>query len=136
MAVKIYTGFFLLAIVLLYFAYRQYQNTTDLLLMGKKAKATVINLIKSRSDDGYVYKPVFEYKTANGERKTYTSSIGSSPPAYRVGEQVQVVYDKMNDVVKIVSFWGLYRWTIILLMIASPILVLTTAYLFYTKSLV
>ena len=134
MATNIYTGFFLFSLALVYFAYRQYLNTQDLLLMGKKTQATVIDLIQVSSDDGgYTYKPVFEYR-AKGEKRTHVSSISSSPAPYQVGEKVQIVFDTMDDEVKIVSFWGLYRWSVILLMFAAPIFVLCGSYLLYSKA--
>ncbi len=133
MAIKIYTVFFLLSLAMIYFAYKQYANTQELLLMGTKTKAQVINLIQSRSDDGYTYAPVFEYKD-NGQVKTYRSSISSSPPAYQEGQWVPIVFNTMNGEVKVVGFWGLYRWSVILLMLASPIFILCGSYLLYTKS--
>ena len=133
MAIKIYTGFFLLSLVLIYFAYKQYANTQDLLLMGKKAKGRVIEMIRTSSDDGYTYTPIFEYM-ANGEIKTFKSTISSSPPAYATGDIVPIVFEGNDGEVKIVSLWGLYRWSVILLMLASPIFILCGAYLLYTKS--
>ena len=133
MAVNIYTGFFLSSLTLIYFAFKQYTNTKDLLLMGSQTTAKVIDLIESRSDEGYTYTPVFEYTEQGGQRKTYKSKISSSPPSYNIGDHVQIVYNKLDDEVKIISFWGLYRWSIILMMIASPIFVLTSAYLLYTR---
>ncbi|CAN0579848.1 unnamed protein product, partial [Ectocarpus sp. 12 AP-2014] len=35
--------------------------------------------------------------------------------------------------VRVVSFWGLYRWSVILLMIASPLLIIGGAYLLFIK---
>ncbi len=133
MAIKIYTSFFLLSLVMIYFAYKHYANTQDLLLMGKKTKGRVIKMVVSRSDDGYTYAPVFEYQ-ANGQTKTYKSTVSSSPPAYAEGDIVSLVFDDSDGEVKIISFWGLYRWSVILLMMASPIFILCGSYLLYTKS--
>ena len=52
-----------------------------------------------------------------------------------VGEKVKIVYDQQDDdEVKTISFWGLYRWTIILSCIAAPLLIIGGGYLLYLRS--
>ena len=82
-------------------------------------------------DDGTTYKPVFEYFDNNKISYIFKSEVSSSPKPYKLGHKVEIVYDKNHENVKVISFWGLYRWSIILLMIASPLFVLGTAYFLY-----
>jgi len=66
------------------------------------------------------------------KKQQYTSGISSRPPAYEIGEKVKLIYSPQQiDDVKTISFWGLYRWSVILLMDASPLLVIGGAYLLY-----
>ncbi|GIW72147.1 MAG: hypothetical protein KatS3mg102_1689 [Planctomycetota bacterium] len=52
--------------------------------------------------------PVVEF-TANGQRYRFTSSVSSNPPAYSVGERVQVLYDpEQPQRARIDSFWQLH----------------------------
>ncbi len=129
----LYGGMLLISIVLIYFSYRHYYSTKELINQGIKTTATVIDLIQIRGDDGYTYKPVFKYTNRAGAEIEFKSEISSSPPAYKTGDRVQIIYSKDGDERKVVSFWGLYRWTIVLLTIASPLLIIGGGYIMYTK---
>ena len=62
-----YTGMMFLSIVLIYFAYQNFNKTQRLVNTGVKTKGMVTDLIEVRGDDGYTYKPVFEYIDKNHE---------------------------------------------------------------------
>lgn len=129
----LYSGIFLISIVLIYFAIKQYSNTKELISTGIKTTAEVIDLIEISGDDGYTYKPVFEYTDRTNTKIIFKSKVSSSPPSYKIGDNVNIIYSKDNDERKIVTFWGLYRWTIILLSIASPFFIIGGGYLLYSK---
>ncbi|SHG55851.1 DUF3592 domain-containing protein [Flagellimonas flava] len=139
MAVKRYTmwmllygSFLFLGLVLAYIAFQHYQKTQKLLLDGVRATATVSQLLTNQDSDGNTYTPVFEFKDRTNTLQTYRSPISSSPPAYKVGDKVKIVYDRKDSGnVKTVSFWGLYRVSVILMMVASPLLVIGASYLLY-----
>lgn len=42
------------------------------------------------------YQPVIEFTPADGKKTRFTDSIGSEPPDYEVGDQVDVVYNPKN----------------------------------------
>jgi len=80
-----------------------------------------------------VAKPYFNFVDRFQEKQKITNGITSSPPRYKTGDKVEIVYH-IDDPkqIKLVSFWGLYRWSIILLMIAAPFLVIGGSYLLYS----
>ena len=128
----LYWGLFTTGMVLLYFAMRSYNNTRGLLGAGIKTTAIVVEMITVSSSDGATYKPVFEFRDRRQEIRKYESDISSSPPSHKVGEKVKIVYDPKDDNdVKTISFWGLYRWSIILSCIAAPFLIIGGGYLLY-----
>lgn len=129
----LYAGLFIISFVLVYFAIKQYNGTKELMHSGIKTTATVIDLIEISGDDGYTYKPVFEYKDRNDTSFTFKSDVSSSPAPYKIGARVKIIYDRDHDERKVVSFWGLYRWTIILLCIASPMLIIGGGYFLYAR---
>lgn len=130
----LYWGLFTAGFVMAFFAIKMYNETNQLLKTGIKTNATVIEMIRVSGDDGPTYKPVFEYMDRNHTRKEFKSEVSSSPPSYSIGEKVKIVYNpKEDDEVKTISFWGLYRWTIILLSIASPLLIIGGGYLMYSR---
>lgn len=80
----------------LWFGWRGYTLTTN----GETTTGRVIELSESTDGEGAccVYSPVFEY-TVNSRRYTFESLNASDPPAYRVGQEVEVIYnvDDPND---------------------------------------
>ena len=129
----LYVGMLVVSVVLIYFAYKQYHASQNLMAEGIKTKAKVIDLIEVSGDDGSTYKPVFEYTDRNNNVVAFTSSVSSSPAPYSIGDNVTIVYAKNSDERKVVSFWGLYRWTIILLSMASPLLIIGGGYFLYSR---
>lgn len=129
-----YSVLFLLGWVLAYLAWTQFQKSRDLLNKGERTTANVVAYQKSQGKNGTLYAPIFEFKDRSQELITFTSNINSSPPTYDIGENVKIVYHNHSaQNVKVISFWGLYRWSVILLMIASPLLVIGGAYLLYSR---
>tara|TARA_R110002049_G_scaffold28018_1_gene96072 strand:- start:109541 stop:109951 length:411 start_codon:yes stop_codon:yes gene_type:complete len=123
---------FLLGAFIAYSAFVQYQKTQRLLDCGIRTTAKVIDLRVSQSDDGTTYRPVFEYTDRTLVVRTFESQISSSPAPYTIGDTVKIIYNpKEKDAVKTVSFWGLFRWSVILSMIAAPLLIIGGSYLLY-----
>lgn len=130
-----YSVLFALGCFLAYYAWTQFQKSQDLLNKGVRTTATVVGYNTSKGKNGTLYAPIFEFNDRSHELVTFTSNINNSPPAYEIGEDVKIVYNNRNTQdVKVVSFWGLYRARVILLMIASPLLVIGTSYLLYSSS--
>jgi hypothetical protein len=129
----LYSGMLLISLVLIYFSVKQYSSSKELINNGIKTTAKVIDLIRISSDDGYTYKPVFEFTDRTNTLITFKSEVSSSPAPYKIGDQVNIVYSKESEDRKIISFWGLYRWTIILLCIAAPLIIIGGGYMFYSR---
>ena len=129
----IFYGFlFLLGSFLAYMAFSQYQKTAILLEKGIKTTATVINYIESEGDNNTLYNPVFEFVDKSMTTRNFESGISSYPPAYELGEKVKILYSRSNvKEVKTISFWGLYRGSVILFMIGAPFLIIGGSYLLY-----
>jgi hypothetical protein len=132
MATYLYPGLLLIALVLIFFAIKAYFTSNNLLKDGNKTVATVIDLIEVSGDDGSTYKPVFEYMDSGGKARTFESDVSSRPASYSIGEREQIVYSSNHDEHRVISFWGLYRNTIIMLSIASPMLIIGGGYLLYS----
>lgn len=70
-----------------------------------EGKGHVTNLVRSNSKNGYVFKPVVEFQTVDGTRIEFTSSMGTSPPSYDVGDNVTVYYDPKDPHSAMLSDW-------------------------------
>ena len=129
-------GLLFLGLISLYYAYHHYTKTTNLISDGVKTTATVNRLVEVTSDDGYTYKAVFEFKDRYDGNFEFISSVSSNPPMYKVGERVKIVYNANDpDEVMIVSFWGLYHWSVILFCIACPLIIIGGGYIMYARGL-
>ena len=69
-----------------------YLNTRAFIASSIQAEGLVIDMIARRSDGETTYAPKVEFVAENGETYTFVSSLGSSPPTFRVGQSVGVRY--------------------------------------------
>ena len=68
-------------------------NTITWLKRTVEAQGTVTQMLHVTDKDGdLTYKPVVRFSTAEGKTIEFKSSFSTSPPAYRVGQSVAVVY--------------------------------------------
>src|SRR5262245_58085058 len=91
--------FLLLGAGLLIGAFYAFSSTKHFVIRAVPAQGTVVGLetsySSSKSGPSKRYHPVIEFMA--GPRKIYfTSSAGSSPPSYVVGESVKVLYEESN----------------------------------------
>jgi hypothetical protein len=88
----------------------------------------------STSSGSGIYHPVVAYITSAGERRTFRSLIGSSPPAYRVGETVDVLYDRTNPAdARIASFWSLWFVQIVFGVVGSVLALVGFGFFVYRR---
>ena len=60
---------------------------------GVHPQGTLVEMVGSRDSDGsYSSRPVVEFVAADGTRHRFASSVSTSPPAYSVGQRVDVIY--------------------------------------------
>lgn len=127
-----YSVLFFIGAGLAYGAYSEFSKTSILLNKGIQTLAIVKDYHVSSGENGPMYAPIFEFKDRSQNIQIFESGINSSPPAYKIGDKVKIIYNPLKvDNVKTISFWGLYRGSVILSMIAAPFLIIGGAYLLY-----
>lgn len=91
---------------------------------GVTTTGTVIRLEESSSSDGSccVYSPVIEFTANNDRNYSFESGNASYPPAYDVGEQVNVLYDPSDPDTAQINKWT-ERWLFPIIII--PVMILT-----------
>ena len=113
-----------LGVVFLLLAIFSFRNTMEFLKNGDKATATVIDLHKYESE-GEVFAPVFTFRTKDNQVITYELAEGNDPPTWKVGEATTVIYDPVDpSKVSLYSYFRVFVWTLVLLSIALPLLVI------------
>lgn len=91
-------------------------NTRSFIATSVTTQGTVINFIRrsstsnrTTSSRGYVYYPVIKFTPPSGDPITFESNSGSSSPEFRLGEQVEVLYNpKKTDSPMINSSFSLW----------------------------
>lgn len=90
---------------------------------GVTTTGTVTELEASDSSEGgcCVYSPVIEFTANNGQTYTFEGDTASDPPAYDVGEQVDVLYDPNDPDTAQINKWT-ERWLFPMIIIPAMIL--------------
>lgn len=115
-----------LGVVLLGIAGLVFFREQSFLSSAEKATGKVVDYNLSSSDDGgSTYCPVIEFTTQAGEPVKFFANVCSSPPAYEIGEDVEVFYDPQDiKRVQMSSFWAQYTGVLVLSCIGLPLLLL------------
>ena len=113
--------FFLIGLTLLIAGFLSYQYNQKFIAGSVVTTGTVVDLARKTSTSGdsspnsYVYYPVIQFKTKNGSLIEFRSNVGSNPPSFRKGDQVQVRYlEKDPYKARINSFMQIWFVSIIL----------------------
>ena len=104
------SNFGYIGLPMLLFGFLGFINALLFALTSKKTKGIVTAFTSSRgSKGGTVYHPVYTFTTEDGQELTQEDKLGSNPPAFIVGQEVQVLYSPRNpQSAKIKTFSGLY----------------------------
>ncbi|MBD0258474.1 MAG: DUF3592 domain-containing protein [Cytophagales bacterium] len=126
----------LVGFVLMGIAYWQFGQTMKLLKNGERAKARVLKLIGTGGDDGTSYRPLFEFVTKANQVQQFEYDVSSSPPAWEVGEEADVIYDPEHPQgARLLGYWGLFIGTIVLVAVAAPFIVIGSGYFLYVMAI-
>jgi hypothetical protein len=113
----------LLSLGLAFAAYYYGRTSWSLTRDGVAITGTVVALKESAAtqDSGITYTPVIGYVVA-GQTHTFTSNVSSDPPAYKVGDPVNVIY-KQGDPTRVrVDSWS-ELWLLPVILGASAVTV-------------
>jgi hypothetical protein len=74
-----------------------------------KTTGTVFGFGKSMGKSGYIYCPQVAFTDAHGRKIQFESEVGAQPPAYVIGQQVQIIYQQNNpqkaEIDSVTSLW-------------------------------
>lgn len=133
----IYGVLLILGLGLLFASGYFYRDSKNLLSKGIRTTAEVVanNPVRDTQDGSIMYEPLMQY-TADGQTHTMTGNIRSNPPRYKIGEKVNIVYDRDNaGNTKIISYWGLYLASIIMMIFAVPLIVVCGGFFLFKAGL-
>lgn len=107
----------------LLFGFHELSNGLELTRYGLRTEGTVIDLEKSGSGKKSTYMPEIEFTTDTGQKVTYVYRSGSNPPAYSIGQRVNIIYSKDNPENFIIGTNSSFVFPIVLIL-AGAVLVL------------
>ncbi len=91
------------------------QHTRSFVARARHAPGEVVELVPHQSSNSTTYAPAVRFIAADGRAIQFVSSISSSPPAYSVGERVDVLYlPGEPERAKIGAFFSLWGGAVIL----------------------
>ena len=83
--------------VLVVVAYSMWSSQQGFINKSTHVSGTVTELLSRRDIHNHtVYWPVVKFTTHENQAETYTSTVYSNPPAYSVGQVVDIYYDPEN----------------------------------------
>lgn len=120
-----YKLYLLTGLILLVISLSLLKQTINFIGKSEKAIGTVVSL---EADDG-AYSPVFEIKIKEHLPVVYELPAASNPPAWDIREQATFLYDRENpEEVRMMSYFWLFNWTIVLMALAIPLLIVGGGY--------
>lgn len=124
---RIYFGAACGAIGAAFFIYALIRIFRNLVFLRRahRAAATVVRLAEARHRRGWtIYFPVFQFKAFDERVVEITSTVASTPPAYRIGERAEVIYAPENpQAARVNSFAEMWLTTLVLFFIGVVCLV-------------
>ena len=108
------------------------RRTLIFLTHSEKAKGEVVALEKLHRSNSKkaIFKPVFLFTTKSGKEITFRSATASNPPSWKVGEQAVYAFKpEAPQQGKIVTFFGLFGWSVALACLAMPLVVIGAGFL-------
>lgn len=121
--------FLALGIILLVISLVVLKKTFAFLKSSERATATVIELEKIEDSEGTTYKPVFQFHTRANEEYLFRPNFSSSPAGWSIGEETTIAYNPKDPTdAKLLTYFGTFTWSIILMAIAMAFMVMGIGY--------
>lgn len=124
-----YTISLTIGIALLVISLFIFKESLAFIKKSDRTIGTVIELEKIDGTDGITYKPIFKFKTNTNQEIIYRHNASSSPASWYVGEEATIAYDPTNpNLARLLTYFGAFSWTIILMAISMPLIVIGGGY--------
>ena len=92
------------------------KGSLDFIDKSERAVGKVTGWSEISGDGGIAYAPVFTILTRSGHEIYYTHTSASAPPSWEMGEEAEFLYDPADaDSARILTYFGLFSWSIVLL---------------------
>ncbi|WP_460907016.1 DUF3592 domain-containing protein [Spirosoma areae] len=104
-----------------------FSESVTLIKTGNRTIAVVEQLQQESGRKGkFSYRPIFRFTTVTGKEIHYPYTIASSPPDWKIGEKVTVIYRTDNpENPMVLTYFGAFGWAVLSLAIAVTLLIIS-----------
>ncbi|MBW8683303.1 hypothetical protein [Chitinophaga rhizophila] len=125
----LYSFVLIIGIILLALGLADLQRCRRLLRQGNWLVGIVVRLLEDQGADAKHYRPFFEIRTADNQLLTYEGIYGTSMRRWKPGQKAVFEYlPGQYPAVKMLSYWGIFWWPVLLLAIAADLIVVAAGY--------
>ena len=99
-----------------------------------KTEGTVVSmrLVPPTQDAGETWTPTIKFKDKNGKEFTFESNVSSDPPAYQIGEKVELLYPEGRPEDAFINSFMEKWFTPIMLGVGGIIMLLVSIWMIFT----
>ena len=100
----------------LFFARRTRRFTRE----SSRATGVVVHLVEEYDEGSVTYAPVIRYVADDGVPRQFRHHTASRPPAYNVGDQIEILYHRRNrGAARVATTFSLYLTTFIFALVGG-----------------
>ncbi len=99
-----------------------------------KAEATVISMreVPATQEAGETWTPTLKFRDKNGVEHTFESNVSSDPPAYSIGEKVEILYPEGKPEQAFINSFMEKWFTPIMLALAGLVMFIVSIWMIFT----
>ncbi|WP_294844617.1 DUF3592 domain-containing protein [uncultured Gilliamella sp.] len=134
---KVMAFIFILSIGILILVARQSIKQIDFINSSVSATGTIVDFEESYSKDSdgnrsVSYFPIFQFVDNQEQVRKVKSNVGSNPPAYEKGDEIEILYDPLNsNHAKINTFFSMWLGEMIFGIIGILLFLISISYFYY-----
>ncbi len=124
--------FALTGLAALLFAMSSYTETREFLGKATTTKGRIVAL--ERSTGSEYFKPRVRFIDHQASAVEFTSNVGSNPPAYSVGDQVEVIFSEEGQQnPRIKSFFSLWGIALVMALVGSLLFIPSVGFILFSR---
>lgn len=124
-----YTVTLAIGLILVAISVFKCRESLKFLKQTDRAEGVITRIQKITDGDGESYKPYFTFTTADGQEVIYKHNFSSNITRWSIGDRGIIAYSPYDPgIARLVSYWGIFSWSIVLMAIAMPMIVVSVGY--------
>jgi hypothetical protein len=124
-----YTVAFAIGLIMVGISIFKCRESLKFLKYSDRAEGVITRIQKIEDGDNDSYKPYFTFTTADGQEVIYKHNFSGNITTWSIGDKGIIAYSPYNpEIAKLVSYWGMFSWSIVLMALAMPLIVVSVGF--------